>query len=115
MNQVFVYGTLKQGQRNFHFLRDAKFVGHFITQSIYSMYLFEDYPAVCLDGAHAIVGEVYQVSNQQFQMLDDLEWYPHFYQRIEISTRYGEAWMYIVTAEKCRGKSLIQGGWPPRP
>jgi len=112
MNRVFVYGTLKLGQRNDHFLREAKYVGRFTTEACYSMYEFGGYPAVCLDGRHAIEGEVYHVDNGQFGELDDLEWYPRFYQRIEISTRYGQAWMYIVQPELCRGKELLAGRWP---
>jgi gamma-glutamylaminecyclotransferase len=112
MNQVFVYGTLKRGQRNSHFLADAEFVGCFTTRSIYSIYEFENYPAVCLDGVHAIEGEVYLVNDHQFRMLDDLEWYPHFYQRIEIPTIFGDAWMYIVEAQLCLDKKQLQGRWP---
>jgi gamma-glutamylcyclotransferase (GGCT)/AIG2-like uncharacterized protein YtfP len=111
MNRVFVYGTLKRSQRNYHFLQDAEFVGKFVTQSIYSMYEFDNYPAVCLHGKHAIEGEVFHVTDRQFKMLDDLEWYPNFYQRIEISTTYGDAWMYIVKAKLCFGKKQISGTW----
>ena len=111
MNRVFVYGTLKRGQRNFHYLRDALFIGEFVTQSIYSMYEFEDYPAVSLDGRHAIEGEVFHVTDHQFRMLDKLEWYPDFYQRIEITTTYGDAWMYIVKTELCEGRKQIPRIW----
>lgn len=111
MNRVFVYGSLKRGQRNNYFLRDADFVGLHVTERSYSMYEFDDYPAVCLRGRHAIEGEVYRVSDREFRMLDDLEWYPHFYQRIEIPTAWGDAWMYIVRAELCHDKKLITGVW----
>ena len=111
MNRVFVYGTLKRGQRNEHFLHGAEFVGLHTTERIYSMYEFEDYPAVCLHGRHAIGGEIYRVSDRQFKMLDDLEWYPHFYQRIEIPTAHGDAWMYIVRAALCHDKKQIAGVW----
>ncbi len=56
-------------------------------------------------------GEVYRVNDHLFRMLDDLEWYPHFYQRIEITTDFGDAWLYIVKAELCQGKKLIPGNW----
>ena len=107
MHRVFVYGTLKRGQRNAHFLHGARFLGAHLTDSVYSMYAFDDYPAVCLHGRHAIEGEVYEVSKSQFVTLDELEWYPRYYQRIEIATRFGEAWMYIVQAKLCRGRKLI--------
>ena len=112
MNRVFVYGTLKRGQRNYHFLRDAEFVGEFTTPGIYSMFEFDDYPAVCLRGRHAVRGEIYLVTDRQFKMLDDLEWYPHFYQRIEIPTDFGDAWMYIVKLRLCRDKQQLPGSWP---
>ncbi len=108
---VFVYGTLKRGQRNASFLRQAEYLGRHKTEPQFWMYQFEDYPAVCENGRYAIHGEIYRVSDEQMQMLDDLEWYPHFYQRIEIVTRHGEAWMYIVRAELCRGKRKISGNW----
>jgi len=112
-NRVFVYGTLKRGQRNDHYLSAAEFVGHFITEPVYSMFDFDDYPAVCPQGRHAISGEVYHVSDDQFRLLDELEWYPEFYQRIEIPTDFGAAWMYIVRHELCLGRQLIAGVWPP--
>ena len=111
-HRVFVYGTLKRGQRNDHYLHAAEFIGHFTTTSVYSMYVFDDYPAVCLQGRHAIFGEVYHVSDEQFGLLDELEWYPDFYQRIEIPTDFGVAWMYIVRDKLCRGKRQITGIWP---
>ncbi len=112
MNRVFVYGTLKRGQRNYRFMRGSRFVGLHRTERVYSMFEFEGYPAVCVGGSHAVTGEVYQVDDHQFRRIDDLEWYPHFYQRIEIPTRWGDAWMYIVRAELCVGKRLMRGTWP---
>jgi gamma-glutamylaminecyclotransferase len=111
MNKVFVYGTLKRGQRNYRFLQAAEFVGTFSTDAIFSMYAFDDYPAVCEQGRHAIQGEIYHVSNPQFRVLDELERYPDFYQRIVIPTHYGDAWMYIVKAELCEGKEMVPCNW----
>ncbi len=108
---VFVYGTLKRGQRNAPLLRGAELLGRHRTAACYWMYQFDDYPAVCENGRHAIHGEVYRVSDEQMQMLDDLEWYPHFYQRIEIPTPHGDAWMYVVDRELCRGRKRVPGNW----
>jgi gamma-glutamylcyclotransferase (GGCT)/AIG2-like uncharacterized protein YtfP len=113
MIRVFVYGTLKQGQRNWHYLRDAEFVDRHVTHSRYAMFEFDDYPAVCQDGSHSIHGEIYWVSQQQFYQLDELEQYPDFYQRIEIPTAHGNAWMYIVSRELCHGRKALDGHWPP--
>ena len=114
-HRVFVYGTLKRGQRNCHYLRDAEYVGRFVTRPGYSMYCFDSYPAVCLGGRHAVYGEVFHVSDAQFERLDELELYPDYYQRIEIATRYGDAWMYVVTRERCRGRPLVTGDWSESP
>jgi len=111
MNRVFVYGTLKRGQRNSHYLDEALFIGEFTTGKGYSMYRFDDYPAVCLDGGHAIQGEVYRLGDELLRVLDELEQYPDYYQRIEIDTLYGRAWMYVVTRQLCDGKQMIEGTW----
>jgi gamma-glutamylcyclotransferase (GGCT)/AIG2-like uncharacterized protein YtfP len=112
MHRVFVYGTLKRGQRNSRYLQSADFIGTFCTEAIFSMYAFDDYPAVCEQGHHAIHGEIYQVSDIQLGLLDELEWYPDFYQRILIPTGYGDAWIYIVKAELCHRRKLLAGSWP---
>jgi gamma-glutamylcyclotransferase (GGCT)/AIG2-like uncharacterized protein YtfP len=51
------------------------------------------------------MGEIYHIDDTQFRLLDELEWYPDFYQRIVIPTHYGDAWMYIVKAELCQEKN----------
>ncbi|TNF89380.1 MAG: gamma-glutamylcyclotransferase [Gammaproteobacteria bacterium] len=112
MNRVFVYGTLKRGQRNAHFMHGARYLGQHLTSKIFSMYEFGGFPAVCERGRHAISGEVYQVDDHHFRRLDDLEWYPHFYQRIEIPTNWGHAWMYIVKFRLCLDKKQVPGTWP---
>ena len=109
---VFVYGTLKRGQRNHHYLLQADYVGLHLTDECFCMFAFDDYPAVTHGGCDAISGEIYRVNPLQFQMLDELEQYPRFYQRIEIATDYGCAWMYIVKVELCRGKKQLGGSWP---
>ena len=112
MNRVFVYGTLKRGQRNAHYMHGAHFVGRHLTEKIFSMYEFGGYPAVCRDGRHAISGEVYRVNDRHFRALDAFEAYPDFYQRIEIPTRWGDSWMYIVEPVLCRGRRQVPGRWP---
>lgn len=112
MPRVFVYGTLKRGQRNTHYLQQAQFLGEFTTAAAYRMYLFDDYPAVCLPGRQSIAGEVYRVNEAQFCLLDQLEGYPDFYQRIEIDTSFGKSWIYIVSAKRCIGKPQLPGIWP---
>ena len=100
-----------RGQRNAHFLDQAEFVGDFITEERFWMYEFDDYPAVCENGTHAIYGEIFRIHDREFAALDELEWYPRMYQRILIPTDLGQAWMYIVKPVLCRGRKKLRGRW----
>ncbi|MDC1286947.1 gamma-glutamylcyclotransferase [Gammaproteobacteria bacterium] len=92
--------------------RAAEFVATFSTESIFSMYAVGDHSPVCLRGRHAIHGEIYHLGDTQVRLLDELEWYPDVYQRFEISTHCGDAWMYTAKATVWEGKELIPGRWP---
>ena len=111
MNLLFVYGTLKKGFRNQSYLHDAVFLGEFTTQERYSMYDFNTYPAVTEFGKDSIFGEVYQISSNHLNATDELECYPEFYQRVSISTPFGNAWMYIVETSLCLDKPKLSGCW----
>jgi len=110
--RLFVYGTLKRDFHNAYYLQDARFLGEFTTDSIYSMYNFGTYPAVSEFGQTSIKGEVYEISAIQLVSIDRLEWYPDFYQRVVIETSFGEAWMYVVSGQLCVDKMTTNGSWP---
>jgi len=63
-------------------------------------------------GGNAISGEVYQINSSHLAATDELECYPDLYQRVLISTTYGEAWMYIVEQSLCLDKPKLSGYWP---
>lgn len=111
---VFVYGTLKRGQRNSHLLTRAEYLGEFDTLNEYTMYEIEDYPAVSIGGASSIQGEIYVVTSAEFSALDKLELCPDYYQRIIIETHYGEAWMYVLSEHLCQGREQLSGYWSSR-
>ena len=110
--RLFVYGTLKRGFRNAFYLNGADYLGEFTTCSDYSMYDFGGYPAVSLEGDSPIAGEVYGINPDILAVIDRLEWYPDLYQRVTISTAYGEAWMYVVQSNLCIEKTRLHGDWP---
>lgn len=62
---VFVYGTLKEGERNHHFLGKSEKIGEFYTEPIYSMVKAGSYPIVKREGHTAIEGELYKVTNEE--------------------------------------------------
>lgn len=99
INKVFVYGTLKKGNtlRGIDKFGDAEFVGHAdTTDSQYNMYTLGSFPAVTMDGKNKVSGEVWEVGEETFQVLDQIEGYPDFYDRSVISTTAGDAWIYHI-------------------
>lgn len=101
-NQVFVYGTLKKdnpkrGMNQLSEYGDLQFVGVAETvDSVFDMHSFEDFPAVTFGGEYKIKGEVWKVDNSIMDILDQIEGYPVFYNRIVIKTTKGPSWMYYI-------------------
>lgn len=98
--KVFVYGTLKSGnrQRGLNTFEDSNvLLGEARTmENNYSLYDLGLYPAVSLSGEYYIAGEVWEVTPETFKHLDEIEGYPHYYDRKKINTTIGKAWMYYI-------------------
>lgn len=99
--KVFVYGTLKKGNniRGLDKLcANAKFVGQAETvRDVYSLYDLGSFPAVSTGGVHRIKGEVWEIDNELLKdQLDLIEGYPDFYDRKQVKTTLGTAWMYYI-------------------
>jgi len=101
MHRVFVYGTLKRGFRNHHFLERARFVGEAHTVAAYRM-LDGRFPVLRDSGPDRspVSGEVYEIDAPTLIALDDLESVSTgMYDRIEIdvvlSERTSRAFIYI--------------------
>lgn len=87
---IFVYGTLRQGQVNQHYLDEH---GTFVSQGFIRGELFQiidhHYPAV-LHGEQWVVGELYEFDPQGLENMDALEGYisqdneNNLYNRIEV-------------------------------
>ena len=98
-NLVFVYGTLKKGNqtRGLDGFANAEFVGTAITTyAIYSLYDLGAFPAVTLKGNNKIQGEAWLVDDETMNILDRIEGYPDFYNRTQIATTKGDAWIYYI-------------------
>ena len=117
-NRVFVYGTLKSGNttRGLNMFPDAEKVGNAVTSdSAYSLYDLGSFPAVGLKGNNKISGEVWEVDDETFAMLDSIEGYPNFYNRKQIQTSQGKAWVYYIpyidqdqTLGKIEGEGTVE-------
>ena len=99
--KVFVYGTLKKGNR----IRGldtldatARLVGEAVTvDPEFKLFDLGAFPAVQFGGSKQIKGEVWEVSIDTLKNeLDAIEGYPTFYTRDMIETTAGGAWMYHI-------------------
>jgi len=98
--KVFVYGTLKSGnkQRGLDRIEEGNvLIGEARTMDqTYSLYDLGMYPAAGLSGEYYIEGEVWEVTPETFKQLDAIEGYPHYYNRKQVDTTAGKAWMYYI-------------------
>lgn len=98
-HQVFVYGTLKQGNRirGMDAMPGADLVGEAVTvDARYTLHDLGAFPGVFLDGHNRVRGEVWQVTDEVFDILDQIEGYPVFYNRVKVDTTQGTAWIYYL-------------------
>ena len=83
---VFIYGTLKRGERNHGLLAGEQFIGEAVTEPLYRLYDCGAYPALVEDAAdgRAVCGEVYLVGPATLRRLDVLEDAPRLYQFLPV-------------------------------
>ena len=69
--KLFVYGTLKKGGSNHHFLKDCNFVRHEVLQdhAIYAPKGFS-FPLLIQSKGDKVYGEVYRISSTTLAILD---------------------------------------------
>lgn len=94
--RVFVYGTLKRGEPNHHWLTkkengQSRFLGKGTTTVRFPLVVGTRYNIPFLlarpgQGKH-IQGEIYEVDQAMFGKLDQLEDYPNYYDREEQAIR----------------------------
>lgn len=71
---MFVYGTLKRGLHNNHFLKNSKYIEDYVSTPKYSLHVFKGgIIPVLLHGDQSIHGEVWDVSDKDFPNIERLE------------------------------------------
>jgi gamma-glutamylcyclotransferase (GGCT)/AIG2-like uncharacterized protein YtfP len=108
-----VYGALKQGQQNHHWLKDADYLGSWRTPPHYKLWDLGGFPGVRKSGQTAIIGELYNVTSQVLFTLDRLEGYRTLYDRKRIQTIAGPAWIYLLRYKPRNFKPIASGEWNP--
>ncbi len=53
--------------------------------------------------------EVYRVDIETLKRMDELEGYPHYYDRVTVDTPAGEAWIYVIRRDDLVRE--IRAGW----
>lgn len=111
--RVFVYGTLKRGGYNHHYLSKAEFLGDYCTPPKYAFYDLGYYPAMTgEDKRIAVKGEVYQIDKKTIRELDILEGVPDLYDRITIRCgKYGQCYTYVMQRAPNNTPLILNGEW----
>lgn len=110
---VFVYGTLRKGESNHHWMTGARYLGEHRTRPRYWLVDKGAYPVLAGGGRTAVQGEVYAISRLILTRLDVLEAYPRDYTRTLIVTPWGRAWVYLRHRPP-PGRRLYHGDWRRR-
>lgn len=105
VHTIFVYGTLKRGYNNYsRLLRNADFLGEAISVDKDFQMVSGGVPFLAKTGnshdGHAVKGELFYVTNEQFAACDRLEGHPRFYCREEHNFKLAngnevKAWVYL--------------------
>ena len=76
-HRVFVYGTLKDGFRNFHVNRGVRVPGTFVTEQAYPLYVIGEFGLPWLvhepGQGHHVTGQVFEVDDPSLAAMDVLE------------------------------------------
>jgi gamma-glutamylcyclotransferase (GGCT)/AIG2-like uncharacterized protein YtfP len=116
---VAVYGTLKRGLRNHHWLDGADFLGADCLTSA-TLYDLGPYPAAKREPSLGIEVEVFRVDARLLAGLDRLEDYrvrtPRHgdYDRLIHATNFGPAWLYLYNRQVAGCPVIREGPWLPR-
>ncbi len=83
MLRLFVYGTLKKGFHNHHFLKNAKFIDTGIIQG--NLLHLGGFPGLIVSKSDKdyVQGELYEIAEETLPALDRLEGHPDFFRRLE--------------------------------
>lgn len=112
---LFLYGTLKRGQRNHALLAGQEYLGPASTPPRFVLYHCGPYPGLVLadNEGVAVDGELWRVDDETLRRLDTLEQVPTVFDRREISLpdRDGPVFAYFYVKDT-RGFPRCEC-WPP--
>ncbi len=97
-NYVFIYGSLKRGYHNAHWMTHATYINDAVTSKAeYEMHATSGMFPLVVPGDKKIAGELYAVDDSVLKALDLLEGNGDIYTRVQIKLSGVDAlcWMYV--------------------
>ena len=113
MIKIAVYGTLRRGFGNYQYLlADQRFMGQETVELPMRMVSLGGFPGlIASEEETEVVIEVFEIDEEAFRSVDGLEGYPRFYNRKEIDTSFGKAWIYYLEdADNYKGSASVPNG-----
>lgn len=109
--KLFVYGTLKKGFGNHHWLGpNSKFIEDSLISG-FTMHDLSAYPAVKMGGHANVYGEFYEVPDNVIPYLDALEGHPDLFQRTEIRADNDEPFSVYLMDHADSYPLIASGKW----
>lgn len=106
---LFVYGSLKRGQRNHHELGSARFVAEVSTVPQFALRVMAGYPLL-VAGARSIHGELFTLPTARLASLDAFEGQP--YERRQIDLTDGRCATAYMARDPSVGEAFSGDEWP---
>ena len=118
--KLFVYGTLLHGESNHHVLEGAKLLFNNCQLQARMYDTGEGYPAIEIVEESVIVGEIYEIQDHMWQILDELEGHSgnpevdlYSKETVNVQTSDGliEAVVYTVCDVSMKSAIIPSGNW----
>ncbi|MCE9531804.1 MAG: gamma-glutamylcyclotransferase [Planctomycetes bacterium] len=86
---LFLYGTLKRGQKSHHFLAGQEFLGEARTMPLYRLYGLGWHPGMVIDLENGleVKGELWAVDDATLAKMDEYEGHPTWFVRQDVAVR----------------------------
>ena len=84
---LFIYGTLKRGGKNVRYMHGQQYLQDAVTKPLYRIYDLGPHPALVIDRREglSVHGELWEVSAEALEKLDEFEEVPTWFNRLPIS------------------------------
>jgi len=109
---VFVYGTLKRGRENHHWLAGQRFITEARTRPLYRLYDMGGYPGMIRDeNGVAVEGEIWEVDESglaRLDVLEDIEGGEYERVPLELEGQRVEGYLYLRDVS---GRPDVGGCW----